>query len=296
MKILILLVSLFSCQKPKNQPLDNEVGTLQDRQKRYCEQSEKLYYERGLTTDPYCDAALFTALHGLVCDYVTVTQFESPWEPGKLCRRPNCSCFDNWVEGTPGSDSEFSKDMATGIQLYLATRPDKELAKRVLKYGGANGWIVCDAANDALRYSKCLMSPKIAARWYDLAGRRRQLTVAFEDHLSAISILVGYKLEGAISNSALDWIKKAAKREPNNLLFQAMASRFTGKPSSVKVATRLLEFFPEDLPTNKNWSAHYLWERDEIINGRTNPDWLPGKKKQTHAGTDFLVASWVLSL
>lgn len=303
MKLLLtFLIAAFGCSggnKPKKAKVET-VDLLKERQKLYCELSEKIYIQFEGTVDPKCDAALFTGLHGLTCNYVTFDQFESEDEPGKLCRRPGCTCWDNREDGRPQSDSGFSKDMATGAQTYLAKYPDPDFVQRIVQYGEDNNWVVCDGETTADVLTKCTMTPKIINRWFKLAkkqGVTLEITIPedYEAHLQIVGIINEYLLYDAVSDSSLRKIRAQAKREPNNLLFQAMAARFIGKPKPEEVEKRLLEFFPEDrLPTNKDYCTPYLYQRDEFRGEKKNKDWLPCKKKQVHAGTDFLLASWVL--
>lgn len=299
---LLIFSLLFGCTKDNKTGERPEITELRDRKALYCELSESLYNQWEKTLDPKCDAALFTALHGLACGYVSVTQFESEDEPGKLCRRPGCSCYDNWAEGQPGSDSGFSKDMATGLQLFLATRPNPGLAERIVEYGKAEKWVVCSADTAAAKAGKCLMSLNIIKRWgkiaelpVDPSQGSSLIPTEFAAHLQILSALVDNQVYGGISDSSLGAIKAQAEREPNNLLFQAASSRFTGKPSPFWVAKRLIEKFPaEGLPTTDDYCTPYLYQRDEMRDGKVNPDWLPCPGKKTHSGTDFLLAAWVI--
>jgi hypothetical protein len=301
--LLLVIALLLGCSSKKdNETLTpSRIEALDKRAERYCEQSKKLYLDYDETADPNCDAALFTALHGLKCDYVSVDQFESKDEPGKLCRRPGCTCWDNRVEGSPKSHSGFSKDQAAGMQLYLATYPDKSLVDRIVDYGKENNWVVCDADTQGGLLGSCLMSAKLITRWGDLAGKdpgSSSLTSKQTEtsaHVLVMTILAENQIYGAISNKSLKHLRTQAAREPNNLVYQAALSRFSDSPQADDVARRLLEFFPEDLPTTDDYCTPYLYQRDEIRDGEVNPDWLPCKGERTHMGTDFLVADWVLT-
>ena len=266
----------------------------------YCEWSKPLYEKYEQTADKNCDATLFTSLHGLACDYVTVTQFESLDEPGKMCRRPGCICYDNWNTGLPGSSSGFSKDQAAGLQLHLAYKPNKSLASRITKYGNNNFWIVCDGDSNDVIVSQCLMSKDIVERWGRLANMEVtsplfETTIGPATHIDALMIISEYKLYGGISDYSLAKIINYARVEPNNLLFQALRSRFENKPLAVEIETRAMEKWPRDrLPTVKDYCEPYLNQRPEMINGEVNPDWLPCTDKKTHFGTDLLMVWWVL--
>jgi hypothetical protein len=271
---------------------------LQERANLYCELSKPRYDElRG-----GCDGALFTSLHGLLCDYVDLKQFE---KEGRLCREETCSCKE---QGR--SKTNFSKDMAVGLQLGFSLKPDYDLFRRVIDYGNSKNWIVCEADDIQDVIGRCTMSPKIISRWSDLlkAGSLTDIgeddayiiNTEFPAHLDIVSIMTSATLYGAISGLEKWTIEQQAQRVPENLLFQAAAARFAGTDPD-KVARKLLESFPEDrLPNTTDYCTDYLYQRDRIRfdgDGKEflNPDWLPCPDRQEeHLGTDFLFAAWVL--
>lgn len=279
---------------------------LRERDELYCSLSAEDY-------DQECDSALFSSLHALQCSYVDPDDYEYEFT-GKLCRQVGCTCYDNdpRPKGERGSDSGFSKDMATGMQVYFSQYPEKDFAVRVQEYGIANNWIVCDADTTADLIGKCQMSPKIVYRWAEIERKASEQSVkgpppdqddvqltqnlGFLAHLDILSIVVECNLYGGISDSSVKTIKDQAEREPNNLLYQAMLAKFvTGDEAAV--AKKLLSKFPSDrLPTQRDWCSPYLYKRDEILPGQTNPnpDWLPCEGDKNHPGTDYLFASWVL--
>lgn len=287
----------------KDEPsVSEQVKTeLQDRVNLYCLLSSTKYDE-NLTTDDSCDAALFTALHGVACDYVEVSQFESKEEAGKLCRRPDCGCYPD------KSKSGFSKDMATGMQLFLSRKPDSDLTNRIVNYGKSKSWVVCEAVDTQTEVSRCLMSPKIVGRWFDIQSKAEGIKLQSEQsgdafgvpldyqaHLQVVGILTEGELYGAISDSSLKALKSQADREPNNLLYRAADARYL-EGDTTAVAQALLKKFPADrLPTSADWCTDYLYQRDETRKGKPNNDWLPCPEEgHTFAGTDFLIAAWTL--
>lgn len=305
---------LFDKDNKINEPTALE--SLKERDAMVCEKSKPLFDQWGGTVDPNCDAAIFTSLHGLQCSYVNVGIFESQMT-GKLCRRPGCTCYDNQTNGTPTSDSGFSKDQAGGLQAFYSANPDGPLAVRVQEYGIANDWVVCKAETPADVLGKCLMSPKIVYRWAEIerkaadieleglenqpeqddnSGPELALKADFEKHLDIVSIVTEWQLYDGISDASLKLVEQYAIEEPNNLLFQAMNARFVSG-SAEEVAQRLLDKFPSDrLATTDDWCEPYLFQRSEFRNGTTNPDWLPCGGGRPHPGTDYLFASYVLQL
>lgn len=333
MKIIILafVLSVTACSWgpwAKDNPTKEDEGfdpevreAVIERMDLYCGLSKPKYLETATITDR-CDAALYTGLHGMVCNYVTITQFESAEEPGKMCRRPGCVCFQNGKD--TGSDSNWSKDMATGAQGNQAVRPDFELLSRIVKYGEDNNWVVCQGKDSTATLSKCVMSPKIISRWYDLRDRanpnlrltsedshERYLNLVetygdrqdedaigvktdFRAHLDILGIVNEWLIHGAISSFSMTTLRKQAEREPKNLLYQSAFTRFHGG-GRTDVAKALLEMFPADrLPTSNDWCEDYIFQRDYMRGSEVNNDWLPCDGNHTYTGTDFLLAAWLL--
>jgi hypothetical protein len=270
---------------------------LQWRANEYCELSKPYYDNLRLG----CDGALFTSLHGLLCDYVDLKQFETN---GKLCREETCSCKE---QGR--SKTNFSKDMAVGLQLGLSVKPNPELVRRVIDYGNSKNWVVCDADDPADLLGRCVMSPKIILRWNNLVtlglndGESADgsfVNKEFPAHLDIVSIMASAKLYGAISDSERWTLERQVERVPDNLLFQAAHARFAGGDVET-AARRLVNAFPEGrLPNTADWCSDYLYQRDKIRFDESgseylNPDWLPCPDTlKDHYGTDFLFAAWIL--
>jgi len=311
MKTLLTLTILFtvSCGffKTEEATSKKHIPELEKLSQRYCELSKPMFEKYGQTTDPYCDAALFTSLHGMGCNYVNPFVFELE-DSGRMCRRPGCSCYDP-DKTKNGADSTFSKDMATGLQLYFSSHDDKGLADRIQMYGIENNWVVCEADSQTTKLSKCLMSSKIIYRWAEIEkkwngkslhidGLNLTELTDFPAHLHTVGIMTEWNLYGKISGNSKQFIKDQVKRDPHNLLFQAMNAAFvTGKRE--EVAEMLLKRYPNDrLPTTADWCTDYPMQRDYKRDGKINADHLPcvkkGKQPKPHAGTGLILANWVL--
>ena len=309
MRFLILTLLLVSCglfktEKPRESKVkDSTKIALRERAAFFCDKTESLYHSNLGNVEPAgrCDGALFTSLHSLLCSYVTVVQFEDEKNPGKLCRDAECRCFYGDWESKAG----FSKDMAIAFQLALAVHPDLDLVDRVIEYGEKNAWVVCDAVNEVEKGSKCIMSPKIIGRWYDLQGRKKLvsqttgegeaigLNTEFQAHLDIISIMSESELYGAISPTSKRTLKEQWKRVKANGLFHASYSRFVDNSQGEIAARALLEKFPSDrLPNNRDdWCDPYPEQRDP-----SDKDWAPCPNEtfKEHPATDFIFTAWIL--
>lgn len=319
MKLLLpTILFLTSCATAIS--VKDPLPELRDLKDNYCELS-KPFYDQNQMAAHACDAIGFTALHGLGCGYVKIAQFESKDIPGRLCRQPGCMCFDNDNDnvGKKGSASGFSKDMGIMAQAYCATVGcSKQMLERINEYGDENKWLVCEASNPKALVSRCQMSAKIIHRWKQLLKKANgekpthlpisltpNMSTDFRAHLAVVpSILAEYGLYGKISPGSVNTIKYQAKREPKNLLYQAMKVRFVGG-SQENLAKKLVKFFPKNrLPKTEDYCTHYLYQRDyykykEDKDGEKipyrNKDWLPCKDKSEQMGTDLILAAWVLT-
>ena len=296
MKFLLISLFILSCardHKPDNDTF-NLQGELLERASLYCELSKPHYEEnQNIEEAGRCDGILFTALHGTLCDYVSIEQFESKTDDGKLCRDPECRCF----YGDYGSATGFSKDMATGAQLFLTLFPQKDLTKRIIAYGEQESWVVCEGKNEIETVSRCLMSPKIVGRWYDILAAAELTSIGYIPmsegygaHLQIVSIIIDQMLYGGIRSNQASLIKKQHERIPENGLFHAVYARFIDPKQKQAAAKSLLERFPRDrLPTSEDWCSDYLFQRD------MGEDWQPCTDGKTHMGTEFIFAAWALT-
>lgn len=295
-KTVILFCAVIFTHLGSSTPLALELrDALLQRAQLYCDLSKYKYDLVGnIEQAGKCDGALFTSLHGSLCDYVSIDQFEDTNQQGNLCRDPECRCF----YGDYGSKAGFSKDMASGVQFYLALNNDHQLTQRIISYGENKNWMICDAHTRQDRLSHCLMSPKIIGRWYELLepGRPRipspwiPMSKGYGAHLQIVSILIDSLIYGKTSSAQNNLIKRQFRRVPQNGLFHAAYARFGDQREQQKAAKALLEQFPEDrLPNSFDWCAEYLFQRDP------GPDWQPCQRQHTHAGTDFILAAWLLT-
>lgn len=262
----------------------------------YCELS-KPHYETHKYVVSECDGLLFTALHGLACDYVTVDQFESDVEPGQWFRNPKHDCFQ-----TGNSDSDISKDMLTGLAAFLQKKGDLNAVERTITYGEKNNWFMGDAKDPFTRTTKTLLLPAGQKMFRDIRDRLQLrlttdiaeddgiigINTGFEAHLDVLGIMVRAATHGSVYTYHAEILKAQAERQPRNAFFQAASSRFEGVERDLSI---LLDesYFPSDhLPTNANYCADYLWQRDDKPS-----DWSPCQGDQVKSGTDYIVAAYL---
>lgn len=109
----------------------------------------------------------------------------------------------------------------------------------------------------------------------------------FQAHLQAISMLILMRLEGGINPISMKTLEKLSAASPQNAMFLALLDR---NNECVSVLTDTSLFPTDSLPTTKNYSTDYLWQRSPSANPK---DWLPedGENVKVHSGIDFLFAS-----
>lgn len=278
------------------EPSFNEA--LSAKSKIYCELSRKQYEEQKYVGDK-CDALLFTALHGLVCDYVSLSQFESQVEPGQWYRSPDHNCF---LSGD--SDSDISKDMILGAMLFWEKRGDLDAVRRTIAYGQAHDWFMGEAKDEVTALSKTLLLPSGVQLLKDVETRLSSSNVlalstdqigvntGFRAHLDAIGLLLRGKLSG-LHDYEVALLKAQARRSPRNALFRLAYAAYDDHDAMPSTLLLLNEsIFPKDkLPNNRdNYCTSYLWQRDDDPS-----DWsaCPSEPFKEWSGTDFLIAAYV---
>jgi hypothetical protein len=288
---------------------DNEPRQTQDVNERlvakkqlYCELSKPAYEKVGYVHGR-CDGLLFTALRGIGCGDVDIGTFQNA--EGRWYRDPEHDCF---IADRPqvenGSDSSISKDMMVGAMNYLWWSKDLPKIDATIKYGKANNWVMGDAVDFETTSSKCLLSPGLVSLLFDMqenlslgsisnTSQRTDvipINTGFRAHLDVLHILLSGSVFGALTDSEVETLKKQAKRQPRNALFQAAYHLYTDGDQTI--ATELLmdeSHFPNDkLPTNHdNHCTEYLYQRDD-----EPKDWSPcaDGKLEEYSGTDLAFA------
>jgi hypothetical protein len=260
-----------------------------------------------------CDSLLFTSLCKVAGACSSANIFDAEGPSGRWFRTPQKDCYPQ------NSKSDISKDMFTGLNLYLADlgkfNPKEACSavKRLYIYGIKNDWIM---GNPPSAVSRVYAVPSLRNRWKRIADKYcedrlatdvslKNLTDDFFDsylaqsgyrgHLQVLSILFDASLDGKISKYQLEILKSLVRKNPNNALYQAALHRFLD--GDQRIAVRLLldetKFPKNNLPTTKNYCTHYLYQRDEFEGQNINSDWVPcpGNSEETYDAIDFLFAA-----
>lgn len=288
---LLFVVLCSSCRPNVSRGSKNfDRSQLEQKQKLYCELSKPMYDQAGYAVSK-CDGLLFTALHGLACDYVNLDHFEGSVD-GLWFRSPQHDCY---IGKDNGAKSTISKDMFRGATLYWLVKGDKQAAQRTYDYGKDNKWVMGEPKN---LIGHVIMTPTLRSVLRAILGKPFSTYPmvssgkGYTSHLAAIRILTMGLAQGYVNNVRLNFLKKMIDRSPNNGLYHAIYNRF--KDGDQSRAYELLmneKTFPNDsLPTSKNYCTDYLYQREEAPK-----DWAPCyNESHGYYGTDFLFASWVI--
>lgn len=300
-KIIIALnaLLLLACERYTAQDV-NRVEQLKEKRKLYCELSKDFYLKNKFVNNK-CDGLLWTALHGIGCDYITsLDDFKN--EENRWFRSPTHDCFKN------GSDSSISKDMFAGLILYSLYYDRKDYIQSIVDYGEKHNWIMGEAIDTPTLISKCILPPSTILLLYHYLGKIKfklnsdyeiededvsgiAINVGYGAHLDMLRILRKYLVYKSIGAWDMYVLEEQAKRQPLNALYQAVYHMF--KDGDMSLPQKLLlsdKYFPNDrLPTSNEYCTWYLYQRDAETD-----DWLPCPHEgHTHSGTDFIFAATV---
>jgi len=314
MKLLlpyIMAIALGACNKGKHEqtPITSTPSeALAAKKQLYCELSAERIKAQGYAGGK-CDGLLFTSLRGIGCGDIGISAFQT--DEGRWFRNPEKDCFVvDPVTGekkNQGADSSISKDMMIGAMSYMWFKKDKRAVDGTIAYGKAHNWVLGDGADAVAVLSKCVLSPNLISRLFDidkglgnsnlrddaeLASEQIPVNTGFRAHLDIVDILLGGSVHGSLSDMEFSTLKAQAERQPRNALYVAALAHFNG--GDMQPAIDLLldpTLFPPDrLPTSSEYCTDYLYQRDDTLK-----DWGPcTDRDEVHDGTDFAFAASVI--
>jgi len=322
--LVIMLVMLAACGKRDKKPQDVSSGISAEvtaRVAKYCELSRPLYQAKKYTVDK-CDGAGFTSLYAVACqdNGVDLSVFQDP--NGSMHRDPDNSCY---VNGSPGEGSaaRYSKDHVIMRMVAALELKDLAWAESFISYAEGVKGVFCDAKDEVTRLSRCVLTPGLWSRLYDLRKRLRgeavsqvpdttdpvsgnpttltglPMNTGFAAHLDVVRIFLDSRLYGAITTSDRDILKHQNGRIPEHSLYAAAYLRFDTEGSINEVNAQMSDevHWPKDaLPGPANHCSSYLWTDDRLDgNNAVRPDWLPCQDDvPAFDATDYLFAAYVL--
>jgi hypothetical protein len=306
-RLLLLFATIMGCGgKPKHPPTNtvSNVEKLQQKFESYLAWSDSQRDSYGWIDDTKCDGLLFNSLYAVAGGHVDIEAAQA--EPGRWYRHAAQDCYEKGESG-----STISRDMFTGLFLWIWKEKRLELIESIIEYGQARrdvlgNWIMGDG--DIFRIT---MTPSMRATAcelaYRLGGSERKLCRSlpqffgpcsdYECHLQALDIDLRGELLGGITDAELRRLEILIEGFPHNALFAAIHAKYTDGNMDKAIALLLDEklFPPDRMPQSSDRCTFYLYQRDEVRNSVPNPDWLPCPEyPEEFAGIDFLYASSII--
>lgn len=280
LKLLSLLLILTGCRAGVRHVNPAAQLRLQPMAETYRELVQEQADEYGFIGSDRCDSLLFTGLAGtggLDVDILAARSSDGQW-----FRRPGKDCLE-----LGESRSTISRDMIWGLLWYAWAHKDLALLEDFYTYGKDRNWRIGDSDGTLEGASRTLMTTNIigtTARMIEKLGGKGgsfqyvPLVISgnshgYRAHLEMLALSLNDRLGHRPPNYA-HAMKRYADRNPNNLIFQAMAGRY-------EIALSLAAAYPQDrLPTNQDWCEEWPPQRDGIS--------LPCDEGKTHSGGEIL--------
>lgn len=293
--ICIAILALSGCAKAENRPDVDPMPSpeLLAKVSLYETLADAQKDADGFVYIDTCDSIHWSALGAAVTGPINIRAAMDGSR--KLHRRPlgYAECYPT------DSGSSISQDALLMVLAYGVAYEDVGLLQDVFSYGKDHRFVMGDG--DAFR---TVMRPSLQSLYAraihkfggaDFAERflppiEFGVREDFEAHLQVVSILIQAKVDGAITDGALEILRAQAARQPENALFAAALSRFDGSVQA-RAQELLMHYWPNDrLPTSSDWCESWLTQRD------FGTDWEPCPDQgKTHSGGDFLFAAAVLT-
>lgn len=222
----------------------------------------------------------------------------------ELARNPDGQWFRN-----PGAvlapleqgHSTISRDMFTGLFMYILHFQRLDLAEQIWEYGEARGWKMGEETRefDNRVYFTPTMISLLARIIHHLGGTDHYLArlipqvystiPGYESHLSLLTIQMIGNIQGHIGLLELGALNKILKHMAHNPLAQALFHKYTDGDQSIATEL-LLDIWPSDrLPNKKqDWCEDWRTQRSD---GDTGFGLCPKERNPQHSGADFLYVS-----
>jgi hypothetical protein len=286
--ILALLITAIGCGKEGKQTTTNSIEMLNQKLRVYKQLAIQWQDDVTGWFDFKCDGLMFNSLVGIAIDTVDVQIAESTNEPGRWFRTPEHDCLV-----TNRSKSDISGDMLLGLMWWSWYNSRLDILESLWDYGIRNNWVMGEG-DIGRTFLEPRLQKTLAHAIYYLGGPRHEVHLAYPDvwipglkgfraHLEVLQILLRGEMKGSVTHQMVKTLEHYADNNPTNALFQYAYNRFT-TGNQIKAMSILLNaaIFPADmLPTNSNYKADWLWQRD-------GEDLLPGTEPRQHYGADFI--------
>lgn len=291
--LLLLLLSLIGCGRDRSPARDTTSPTEDLRAQYY------LYHSlapRDWAVSDKCDALLFASLLQVGLSEPGNIEFAQS-EPGRWHRKPG-------PEFAASCSSDISRDMFTGLFVWIWEFRRLDLAEAIWEYGSSNNWKMGDERNFDEHFDRVYFRPGtvalLAELIYSMGGEdhweRQVLAVTplsvepgFQSHLSLLQLHLRGEMHDGLTEAELATLKQILTHMDGNPLAHALLHKYTDGDQS-RATELLLSTWPSDrLPTGRNWSEEWRTQRSDDDSGL-----LPGDSDSPHSGGDFLFVSRII--
>lgn len=239
-----------------------------------------------------CDSIHWTALRG-VGRLVQANLEAAVEDNGKVHRRPLQldECYPKHSEST------ISREAILYATIHSVYFKDLDLLNRIWDYGKSHAWVMGDGVPSRTLFTPAAQAELARAIRFLGGAEHLQVNfpilrpsglVDFEAFIAVMGVLLEGQIDGAISDESVALLKEQAARQPDNVVYAAMAARWAG--GNLEVAERLLlsnpQYTADGLPTSANYCSPWLAQNDAATTGALPcPD--QGKR---HSAGDWLLA------
>ncbi len=286
----LLLILLISCStyKPKSakSPIPNHM------EENYIAMVQSIQDEHGFIDTNHCDSLTHSGLIA-VHPSIDVDLRAAEISPGEWIRRPTnyADCYR-----TGKSRSIISRDGLLSVILSAVVNKDLKLLEDMWEYGTKNNWIMGKTTHSVMNSN---MVSLLARAIKKLGGPDHYLANkipvihsecnGYECHLVAVQIATYGEVEGHIESRHLDYLEELVKKNPRNILYQALYHKYLDGDFS-KVHKLINEIYPSHrLPTNKDWCDDWRTQRDD-----NDPGLKPCKTEKKHSAGELIFVYWVI--
>ncbi len=249
---------------------------------------------RGWNISSECDALLFVSLQHVGLGEPGPVE-EAQQEPGHWFRLPS-------LVGNPAlCSSDISRDMFTGLLVWIWHNQRLDLAEGIWDYGEAHGWVMGQERVDRFE-NRTIFLPSMIGLLAEVIHRlggedhpERHLPAVystapgFTSHLALLQIHLRGSMYGSIGASESNALDEISKHMAGSPLLQALLHRYSDGNQSAATSL-LLSVWPSDrLPTSSDWTEVWRTQRSD-----GDPGLFPGAGDHQHPGGDFLFSAAVV--
>ena len=290
MKLLLITLLLLSCgSRHRATILSSKLDYIAAKSERYLSEMER--DRHGFIMTEKCDATLFSGLLGAATGDVDLLAASNS-DMTQWWRRPDKDCSPT----LGNSRSTISRDMILGVMWWMWRTKNLEAAEALMDDLKRRVYVLRGEGTPGELWMNPTFMSTLAHIILRLGGPRHEVELAFPRtyssaggfiaHLNTWHILLHGDIQGHISGSELDLLRRHAMRQPTNPLFQAAFHKYTDGDQSV--AIKLLQ-------NNHEWPSSRLPSTDEhcsewpIERDVTYKDWGPCTPHKEHTGAEMVV-------